>query len=483
MKKNNAVILVSSAKSMPEYQCDCACEDTNFNVSDKKEISFNNFKKNQASYSINPNLSITQYSDYYALYGEDAEFLAVNQPALDILDRFSKTTNKCFDYNSTDWLSINQFIKSRTLVKSRNTKELKTIINELSIWLHITDRCNLRCDYCYLPHKKHDMDFETGKKSIDVSIKSALKENIKKLKIKFAGGEAMILFPLVLKLNEYARQQTKKYGLVLDSVILSNGTLFTLANLHAIKKYNIRLAISLDGLDDFNSQRSTINGQNSFEKIKNSLDLVQSFDIPLDIAITISGKSVAGLAALTSYLLDKDIVFSYNFYRENSLSSTFKDLQLEEKQIIKGMLEAFEVIKKNPPKRSLLSALLDRGNLSSAHNRTCSVGQSYMVFDYQGKISKCQMQMSHKVSSIDSLNPLLDLREDKIGIQNLHVNKKEECKSCEWKHWCTGGCPLLTYKATGRYDLKSPNCNIYKAIYPEVIKLEMHRLLHHYEAN
>ncbi len=40
-----------------------------------------------------------------------------------------------------------------------------------------------------------------------------------------------------------------------------------------------------------------------------------------------------------------------------------------------------------------------------------------------------------------------------------------------------GGCAVATFKATGRYDIKSPNCNIYKAIYPEALKLEGLRLL------
>lgn len=35
----------------------------------------------------------------------------------------------------------------------------------------------------------------------------------------------------------------------------------------------------------------------------------------------------------------------------------------------------------------------------------------------------------------------------------------------------------VAYRATGRYDRKSPNCNIYKAIFPEVLRLEGLRLI------
>ena len=36
---------------------------------------------------------------------------------------------------------------------------------------------------------------------------------------------------------------------------------------------------------------------------------------------------------------------------------------------------------------------------------------------------------------------------------------------------------VQTYRATGRYDVKSPNCNIYQALYPQAMRLEGLRLL------
>ena len=62
-------------------------------------------------------------------------------------------------------------------------------------------------------------------------------------------------------------------------------------------------------------------------------------------------------------------------------------------------------------------------------------------------------------------------------MQNLAVEEKEGCRTCEWRYWCAGGCPLVTYKVTGRNDVKSPNCNIYKALFPAALRLEALRLL------
>ncbi len=59
------------------------------------------------------------------------------------------------------------------------------------------------------------------------------------------------------------------------------------------------------------------------------------------------------------------------------------------------------------------------------------------------------MQLHKTISSVDAQDPLTVVRQDKTGIQNLSVEEKEGCRTCEWKYWCTGGCFLATFKATG----------------------------------
>jgi len=105
------------------------------------------------------------------------------------------------------------------------------------------------------------------------------------------------------------------------------------------------------------------------------------------------------------------------------------------------------------------------------------VGQNYLVFDQHGQVAKCQMHIRKPITNSQVPDPLAIIRADQIGIQNISVDEKEGCKTCEWKYWCAGGCPLATHRATGRYDVKSPNCNIYKALYPEALRLEGLRLL------
>lgn len=135
------------------------------------------------------------------------------------------------------------------------------------------------------------------------------------------------------------------------------------------------------------------------------------------------------------------------------------------------------MIAARPPRYSLLSTLLDRTNLGVSHRQTCGVGENYLVFDQSGNVAMCQMLIDQPVTTADAPDPLARLRADQSGVRNLPVEEKEGCRCCGWRYWCAGGCPVATYRAAGRYDVRSPNCRIYKALYPDLLRLEGLRLL------
>ncbi|NOH01854.1 MAG: radical SAM protein [Chloroflexi bacterium] len=348
----------------------------------------------------------------------------------------------------------------------------------MSAWLHLTDRCNLRCSYCYLPHVREDMSPETGRAAIDATFRSAVKNGFKQVKLKYAGGEPLLRFPLIEELHTYARQIAEKHGIDLEGVVLSNGTLLTSEMVETLKSLGLRLMISLDGLGQYHdSHRPYAGGRGSFADVAEAVDLALANGLVPNVSVTISSRTAEGLPEVMAWILDRDLPFSLNFYRENELSASHEDMRLDEEKIINGMLAAFKVIENNLPRRSFLGGIIDRANLSASHTHTCGVGQNYLVFDQNGQVAKCQMHIRKPITDLHVADPLAVIRADQIGIQNISVEEKEGCKTCEWKHWCAGGCPLATYRATGRYDVKSPNCRIYKALFPEALRLEGLRLL------
>ena len=348
----------------------------------------------------------------------------------------------------------------------------------LTAWLHVSNQCNLRCDYCYVNKTPDEMELATGREAINAIFRSATNNNFRKVKIKYAGGEASLNFPLVLALQQHAQSLAAQHNLALDSVILSNGVAWSSRMIAALKAHDLRLMISLDGIGEFHDrQRQFSSGHGSFTHVERTLDRLAVAGVVPSISITVSNRNLAGLPQVLDYVLQRQLPFTLNFFRENECAVSFTDLTYQDEAIIAAMQAAFAVIEANLPPHSLLGALVDRARLDTMHNRTCGVGQSYLVIDQNGGIAKCHMEIEQTVTDIQAADPLQLIRLDQVGIQNLPAEEKEGCRDCEWQYWCAGGCPALTYRATGRFDIKSPNCRIYKALFPEVLRLEGLRLL------
>ena len=350
----------------------------------------------------------------------------------------------------------------------------------LTAWLHVTNACNLRCPYCYLHKTPEGMTESVGRASIDAVMNSAVAHGLAAVKLKYAGGEASLNHQLMLSLHDYATVRAEQHGLALHSTLLSNGVRLSAALIEALKARDIRVMISLDGLGEHHDvQRPFVSGKPSFKHVERTIGLLSAGGHAPHLSITVTNRNYAGLADVIRFALEKDLTFSLNFFRDNDCAAPFADLRYEEQAMISALLEAFAVIEELLPRWSVLGSILDRGQLLEPRQRSCGVGEDYVVIDQRGRIAKCHMEIERTIGDVFVDDPLRAVRHDLTLVQNLPVEEKEGCRDCTWRYWCSGGCAMATFRATGRYDVKSPNCNIYKAIYPPALRLEGLRILKH----
>lgn len=351
----------------------------------------------------------------------------------------------------------------------------------LYVWLHVTNQCNLRCDYCYINKTPEKLSEDTGFAAIDAAFRSAVRGGFSEVHIKYAGGEASLSPHVVLELDRYARSKSDSLQMVYRATILSNGVKLSRQFLESCKSQDINWMISLDGLGEgHDRQRRFIDGRSSAPFVVQTIESMLSLGIKPFLGITVTQRSVNTLAETIKFAIERDLHFNLSFVRDNGQLVNFPSMQLVDDRLIEALDEAFEVIKSNLPRHSLLSMLVDRSDFSLPHERTCGAGQSYLVVDQTGGIAKCPMEISNTVTNVLEEDPLSIIKTSIQGVQNLPVEEKEGCRTCEWRYGCTGGCPKLTHQATGRYDVKSPYCNIYKAAYPKLLRLEAYRLLQQY---
>jgi uncharacterized protein len=348
----------------------------------------------------------------------------------------------------------------------------------LTAWLHVTNDCNLRCPYCYVGKSAEGMDEPTGYAAVDAVIRSAVVNGFAAVKLKYAGGEASLNHRLLVRMHDRARSLAAEQGLHLYGTLLSNGVKLPASLVDRLREERIRVMVSLDGLgDDHDALRPTVGGRPTFRLVERTIGQLIEQEHPPHLSITITGRNCGGVANVVRFALERDLTFSLNFVRDSTHVVGFADLRYEEQAMISGMLDAFAVIEEFLPRWSVLGSVLDRGQLLQPRQRSCGVGQDYMVIDQRGQVAKCHMEIERTLGDIFSSDPLSLVQRDLSTVQNLAVEEKEGCRGCTWRYWCSGGCAVATFRATGRYDIKSPNCNIYKAIYPEALRLEGLRLL------
>jgi uncharacterized protein len=348
----------------------------------------------------------------------------------------------------------------------------------LTAWLHVTNGCNLRCPYCYLEKTPQPMDEETGRAAVAAVMRSAVANGFPEVKLKYAGGEASLNHRLVLTLHSYARELAAEYGLGLQATLLSNGVRLPDSLVQACKTTGIKVMISLDGIgDQHDVQRPFVSGRPSFRFVERTIGELIAQGHPPHLSVTITNRNIAGIPDVVRFALERDLTFSLNLFRDNDCAAGFADLRYQEQAMISALLETFAVIEELLPRWSVLGSILDRGQLIEPRQRSCGVGQDYVVIDQHGKVAKCHMEIERTIGDVFADDPLQLVRRDTTTALNLLVDEKEGCRDCTWRYWCSGGCSVATFRATGRYDVKSPNCNIYKAIYPQALRLEGLRLL------
>jgi uncharacterized protein len=350
--------------------------------------------------------------------------------------------------------------------------------SELTVWLHVTNACNLRCPYCYL-HKTQDaMDEETARQTIDALVRSAVDNGFRSLRLKYAGGEASMNTSVLFAMHDHAAARCSEEGLGLSTVLLTNGVAVTDRLARELASRGISVMVSLDGLGEaHDAQRPTVSGRPSSALVVRSIDRLVAAKLPPHISITITNRNVGDVAPVVRFALDRKLTFSFNFFRDNACAAGVADLQYEESEMIAGLRAAYAVIEEMLPPWSVLGSVLDRGQLLQPRKRACGVGDDYVVVDQRGRIAKCHMEIDATLGDVRTVDPVRAIRDDRTGILNLLVDDKEGCRDCTWRNWCAGGCSVATFRATNRFDVRSPNCNIYKTIYPEAVALEGRRIV------
>ncbi|MGC9336188.1 MAG: radical SAM protein, partial [Anaerolineae bacterium] len=345
----------------------------------------------------------------------------------------------------------------------------------LAAWLHVTDRCNLSCPYCYVDRGAQNMGVRVGRRAVDRLVALAAEGGYRGLKLKYAGGEPTLRFGLIRTLHERAARGAAGAGLHLEEVILTNGVGLTDEMLAFAAQAGLRLMVSLDGGPETHDRlRAMPSGQSTYAAVVGTVERAIRHGLRPNISITLTSLNLEGIEEAAAFALARDLPFNLNFYRPcvagpgGMLPSS---LVPDPGQLVDRVLAAFDLAARVPGYPWPLGGILDRVQIGVPHPYPCSAGRDYLAIDTRGRVAACQMLLANPWSDLRAADPLGDVRRKGEALFQPGADQ-DGCRDCPWRMACAGGCPLLRDT-----PLHEAYCRVYQALLPRLIRLEAMRLI------
>ena len=148
--------------------------------------------------------------------------------------------------------------------------------------LEVTQKCNLRCDYCVyhsdntkfrdFEQSTPNMDFETAKKALDYALVHSHKAD--DFSLTFYGGEPLLQYDLIKQCVEYF--EAHKTDIPILYSMTTNLTLMTEEKASFFASIpNFAIVCSIDGdKETHDEHRKTIDGKGSFDKAMQGLEIL-----------------------------------------------------------------------------------------------------------------------------------------------------------------------------------------------------------------
>ncbi|MDN3588069.1 radical SAM protein [Pedobacter aquatilis] len=332
----------------------------------------------------------------------------------------------------------------------------------LSLWIHTTNKCNLTCNYCYIPtlNTTGGMDVKVQSELLIKLEQTIISRKLRMVKLRLAGGEPLIKFKEWKVFIETAFVIAKRNDCKIKVSFLTNLTVLTQEIISFSKQYQIGFGVSIDGLkENHDDIRKFRNNKGSFDILLNNLNLLIENGISVSTSTVVNNYNFFGLPELTRFLIDKDIPFRYSIVRGE---------YVDRLSISNYLMECYKLMERSIEDGWRFSnhTLCDL-KPSELGFQTCGAGFSGGAVYVDGGIYYCHVQFGGQKQEVDNIfNTSIDLLSMIEKGNEYEGSKSDDCQSCNYKHVCTSGCPMF------RENGKDPNCGIYHQFIPIIYKLQ-----------
>ena len=344
--------------------------------------------------------------------------------------------------------------------------------DEIQLFFILNYSCNFACSYCYQDEYSYPKQ-EPTREMIDAFFNYIQLEFASRKKyITVFGGEPLINSPKQRDLIQYLIEKSNEAKL--DLCFVTNGCTLT-EYVDLLKLARIReIQVTLDGVNEIHDKRRFLKGgANTFEKIVSGIDKCIENELPINLRMVIDKENIDNLPALAQFAIDRNWTKSAFFktqigrnYELHHCQSTpdklFSRVTLYEK--IFELIQQFpHILEFHKPAFSIAKYISENGELPMPLFDACPACKTEWAFDYTGSIYSCTATVGKDDEKLGTFYPEISKNIDVIEEwESRDVTTIPECKTCNVKLACGGGCGSVAKNKTGK--ILSPDCRPIKEL-------------------
>lgn len=178
--------------------------------------------------------------------------------------------------------------------------------------LVITDKCNMRCAYCFVETNTGKCDMGVAELEAALEFLAAQNEGREGITYQWFGGEPTVRFDLMQHGDAFVSGIVERYRIMqFQPTLVTNGVRITDEMIRHFVRFNYGVGVSLDGPPALNTNRRLLNGKPADDRIYRNIARMVEAGIDVSCNLTPTAEAIAQLPEIVSYLMDRRIRFVY----------------------------------------------------------------------------------------------------------------------------------------------------------------------------
>lgn len=427
---------------------------------------------------------IEDKNDIIAFFPESSRFFKVNEETRAVIEQIEQGLEFCdlsiAGLTEEIYRSIKESVESCNTPLSSYDSQKEKRIGRLA--LHLTNKCNLKCRYCYANggiYKSEEgvMDEAIAKKALDCFYKEAHSIGL----VQLFGGEPAMNVPLIEYVCEYVTRKNEDREYKTEIGIVTNGTIMSDEIIELVKKYDIKVTVSYDGEPDINDKlRMFKSGTGTSQLIIDNIKkLKEATGQPCLIEATYTKfHTKAGMSIMDITKSIHENIGEIPLHIVPAGGVPDCDYVLEDRdEFTKSIDEMFQLAEDFPQLKKLMYSLAERVTKAITNKEyaryICDAGTRNYSVSIKGDVYPCFIVTDEKdlcMGNVMDDNLFESEAFQKVlgKLEAFNKEKNEECKSCFIRKSCYA-CLGLNYIDTGDFSLKKDTCEMLRSMTERII--------------